>query len=73
MLDEECLRPGEVNEETFLNKLNQVFEKHQRYESRVTQNAKHIMDASLPVNCFRIQHYAGKASSVGLSQFLEAK
>ncbi|KAL7989856.1 hypothetical protein Chor_012522 [Crotalus horridus] len=64
MLDEECLRPGEVNEETFLNKLNQVFAKHQRYESRVTQNAKHIMDASLPVNCFRIQHYAGKASSV---------
>lgn len=74
MLDEECLRPGKVNEETFLNKLNQVFVKHQRYESRVTQNAKRIMDASLPVNCFRIQHYAGKASSVGgLSQFLEAK
>uniref|UniRef100_A0A8C6XRI0 Unconventional myosin-Ia n=1 Tax=Naja naja TaxID=35670 RepID=A0A8C6XRI0_NAJNA len=62
MLDEECLRPGEVNEETFLNKLNQVFAKHQRFESRVTQNAKHIMDASLPVNCFRIQHYAGKVT-----------
>ncbi|KAM3845796.1 unconventional myosin-Ia-like [Vipera latastei] len=62
MLDEECLRPGEVNEETFLNKLNQVFAKHQRYESRVTQNAKHIMDASLPINCFRIQHYAGKVT-----------
>ncbi|XP_070596951.1 unconventional myosin-Ia-like isoform X2 [Erythrolamprus reginae] len=62
MLDEECLRPGKVNEETFLNKLNQVFAKHQRYESRVTQNAKRIMDASLPVNCFRIQHYAGKVT-----------
>ncbi|ETE60079.1 Myosin-Ia [Ophiophagus hannah] len=62
MLDEECLRPGEVNEETFLNKLNQVFAKHQRFESRVTQNAKHIMDTSLPINCFRIQHYAGKVT-----------
>ncbi|XP_063149940.1 unconventional myosin-Ia-like isoform X2 [Candoia aspera] len=62
MLDEECLRPGEVNEETFLNKLNHVFAKHQRYESRVTQNAKHIMDASLSANCFRIQHYAGKVT-----------
>uniref|UniRef100_A0A2D4M4M7 Unconventional myosin-Ia n=1 Tax=Micrurus spixii TaxID=129469 RepID=A0A2D4M4M7_9SAUR len=62
MLDEECLRPGEVNEETFLNKLNQVFAKHQRYESRITQNAKHIMDSSLPINCFRIQHYAGKVT-----------
>ncbi|XP_007421383.1 unconventional myosin-Ia-like isoform X2 [Python bivittatus] len=62
MLDEECLRPGEVNEETFLNKLNHVFAKHQRYESRVTQNAKRIMDTSLPINCFRIQHYAGKVT-----------
>ncbi|XP_061471126.1 unconventional myosin-Ia-like isoform X2 [Rhineura floridana] len=62
MLDEECLRPGEVNEATFLNKLNHVFEKHKHYESRVTQNAKHIMDASLPANCFRIHHYAGKVT-----------
>ncbi|XP_062975660.1 unconventional myosin-Ia-like isoform X2 [Elgaria multicarinata webbii] len=62
MLDEECLRPGAVNEATFLNKLNHVFEKHQRYESRVTQNTKHIMDATLSANCFRINHYAGKVT-----------
>nr|XP_056711115.1 unconventional myosin-Ia-like [Euleptes europaea] len=62
MLDEECLRPGEVNEATFLAKLNQVFKEHKRYESRVTQNAKHIMDTSLLANCFRIHHYAGKVT-----------
>ncbi|XP_066470503.1 unconventional myosin-Ia-like [Tiliqua scincoides] len=62
MLDEECLRPGEVNETTFLDKLNHVFEKHKHYESRVTQNAKYIMDASLSANCFRIHHYAGKVT-----------
>lgn len=62
MLDEECLRPGEVNEATFLTKLNLVFKKHQRYESRVTQNAKHIMDTSMLADCFRIHHYAGKVT-----------
>lgn len=60
MLDEECLRPGEVNSATFLNKLNQTFKDHQCYESRATQNAKRISDNSLSANCFRIQHYAGK-------------
>uniref|UniRef100_A0A8D0HCX4 Unconventional myosin-Ia n=1 Tax=Sphenodon punctatus TaxID=8508 RepID=A0A8D0HCX4_SPHPU len=62
MLDEECLRPGQVTEATFLAKLNQVFASHKHYESRVTQNAKHIMDASLPAHCFRIHHYAGKVT-----------
>ncbi|XP_060108849.1 unconventional myosin-Ia-like isoform X2 [Heteronotia binoei] len=62
MLDEECLRPGTVNEATFLAKLNQVFKEHKRYESRVTQNAKHIMDASMLSDCFRIHHYAGKVT-----------
>uniref|UniRef100_A0A803TCR7 Unconventional myosin-Ia n=1 Tax=Anolis carolinensis TaxID=28377 RepID=A0A803TCR7_ANOCA len=62
MLDEECLRPGKVNETTFLNKLNVTFKDNQRYESRVTQNAKHIMDSSLPAHCFRIHHYAGKVT-----------
>ncbi|KAM6039039.1 unconventional myosin-Ia isoform 2-T2 [Chlamydotis macqueenii] len=62
MLDEECLRPGVVNEETFLTKLNQLFAAHQRYESKETQNARHVMDASLPAQCFRIHHYAGKVT-----------
>ncbi|XP_051497410.1 unconventional myosin-Ia [Apus apus] len=62
MLDEECLRPGVVNEDTFLTKLNQLFATHKHYESRETQNARHIMDASLPPRCFRIHHYAGKVT-----------
>ncbi|XP_072847241.2 unconventional myosin-Ia isoform X1 [Pogona vitticeps] len=62
VLDEECLRPGEVNSDTFLNKLNQTFKAHQCYESRSTQNAKMITDNSLSGKCFRIHHYAGKVS-----------
>ncbi|KAM9368114.1 unconventional myosin-Ia [Phaethornis superciliosus] len=62
MLDEECLRPGVVNEDTFLTKLNQLFATHKHYESRETQNTRHIMDASLPPRCFRIHHYAGKVT-----------
>ncbi|NXG49502.1 MYO1A protein, partial [Psilopogon haemacephalus] len=62
MLDEECLRPGVVNEDTFLTKLNQLFASHKHYESRETQNAKHVMDPSLQPHCFRIHHYAGKVT-----------
>ncbi|XP_056653794.1 unconventional myosin-Ia isoform X1 [Monodelphis domestica] len=60
MLDEECLRPGVVSDSTFLAKLNQVFSKHNYYESRVTQNAQRQHDPSLGLSCFRIRHYAGK-------------
>lgn len=60
MLDEECLRPGVVNEDTFLTKLNLLFATHKHYESKETQNAQRIMDTSLPPQCFRIHHYAGK-------------
>ncbi|NWH46455.1 MYO1A protein, partial [Fregata magnificens] len=62
MLDEECLRPGVVNEDTFLTKLNQIFATHKHYESKETQNAQRIMDTSLPLQCFRIHHYAGKVT-----------
>ncbi|XP_053868690.1 unconventional myosin-Ia isoform X2 [Malaclemys terrapin pileata] len=62
MLDEECLRPGVVTEETFLAKLNQVCASHKHYESRDTQNAQRITDASLAGPCFRVHHYAGKVT-----------
>ncbi|NXV73882.1 MYO1A protein, partial [Atlantisia rogersi] len=62
MLDEECLRPGTVNEDTFLTKLNQLFATHKHYESKETQNARRVMDTSLPSQCFRIHHYAGKVT-----------
>ncbi|XP_023682417.2 unconventional myosin-Ib-like [Paramormyrops kingsleyae] len=60
MLDEECLRPGNVSDETFLDKLNTVCAKHQCFESCHSKNSKFLTDRSLPRNCFRIQHYAGK-------------
>uniref|UniRef100_A0A671L7U9 Unconventional myosin-Ib-like n=1 Tax=Sinocyclocheilus anshuiensis TaxID=1608454 RepID=A0A671L7U9_9TELE len=60
MLDEECLRPGTVTDETFLDKLNTVCAEHQHFESRQSKNSKFLTDHSLPHNCFRIQHYAGK-------------
>ncbi|XP_042688493.1 LOW QUALITY PROTEIN: unconventional myosin-Ia [Centrocercus urophasianus] len=62
MLDEECLRPGTVNEDTFITKLNQIFASHKHYESKETLNAKHVTDISLPLRCFRIHHYAGKVT-----------
>ncbi|XP_030366372.1 unconventional myosin-Ia isoform X2 [Strigops habroptila] len=62
MLDEECLRPGVVNEDTFLTKLNLLFASHKHYESKETQNARHVMDSSLLPQCFRIHHYAGKVT-----------
>ncbi|XP_037542800.1 unconventional myosin-Ib isoform X3 [Nematolebias whitei] len=60
MLDEECLRPGTVTDETFLDKLNTICAEHQHFESRLSKNSKFLTDHSLPHNCFRIQHYAGK-------------
>ncbi|NWY48130.1 MYO1A protein, partial [Sylvia atricapilla] len=62
MLDEECLRPGVVNEDTFLTKLNQLLATHKHYESKETQNARHVTDTTLPARCFRIHHYAGKVT-----------
>ncbi|XP_060909741.1 unconventional myosin-Ib isoform X2 [Labrus mixtus] len=60
MLDEECLRPGTVTDETFLDKLNTICAEHQHFESRLSKNSKFLTDHSLPHSCFRIQHYAGK-------------
>ncbi|KFP75089.1 Unconventional myosin-Ib, partial [Acanthisitta chloris] len=60
MLDEECLRPGTVTDDTFLEKLNQVCATHDHFESRMSKCSRFLNDTSLPHNCFRIQHYAGK-------------
>ncbi|KAM7116551.1 unconventional myosin-Ia [Molossus nigricans] len=62
MLDEECLRPGVVSDSTFLAKLNQLFSKHDYYESKVTQNAQRQYDHTMGLSCFRICHYAGKVT-----------
>ncbi|KAM4024334.1 unconventional myosin-Ib isoform 3-T3 [Anomaloglossus baeobatrachus] len=60
MLDEECLRPGTVTDETFLEKLNQICATHQHFESRMSKSSRFLNDTTLPHSCFRIQHYAGK-------------
>ncbi|XP_006082419.2 unconventional myosin-Ib isoform X1 [Myotis lucifugus] len=60
MLDEECLRPGTVTDDTFLEKLNQVCATHQHFESRMSRCSRFLNDTTLPHSCFRIQHYAGK-------------
>ncbi|XP_051865586.1 unconventional myosin-Ib-like [Pristis pectinata] len=70
MLDEECLRPGNVTEMTFLQKLNQIFSGHQHFESKATQSSKFITDVTLPANCFRVQHYAGKVT-YNVSEFID--
>lgn len=57
MLDEECLRPGEVSDTTFLHKLNQVCCKHAHYESRGCRKTQ--SDRTLPHDAFRLVHYAG--------------
>lgn len=65
MLDEECLRPGTVTDDTFLEKLNQVCATHQHFESRMSKCSRFLNDTSLPHSCFRIQHYAGKVPGEG--------
>ncbi|ESP02895.1 hypothetical protein LOTGIDRAFT_212414 [Lottia gigantea] len=57
LLDEECLRPGDVTDTTFLNKLNQRCAQHPHYESRSCKKTQ--SDKSLPHDAFRLRHYAG--------------
>uniref|UniRef100_H2Z8V7 Myosin motor domain-containing protein n=1 Tax=Ciona savignyi TaxID=51511 RepID=H2Z8V7_CIOSA len=60
MLDEECLRPGDVTDSTLLAKLESVCGKHEHFESR--RATKFLADKTLPHDAFRIQHYAGKVT-----------
>ena len=60
MLDEECLRPGTVTDETFLEKLNQVCATHQHFESRMSKCSRFLNDTSLP-------HRASELATLGLT------
>ncbi|CAI9560074.1 unnamed protein product [Staurois parvus] len=62
VLDEECLRPGNVTDATFLTKLGLKFKNHQHFKSKATQNEKRITDITLADNAFRIEHYAGQVT-----------
>ncbi|XP_033098129.1 unconventional myosin-Ib-like isoform X2 [Anneissia japonica] len=60
MLDEECLRPGDVSDQTFLNKMNTTKSilGHPHYESR----SKCKSDKSIDHESFRLKHYAGNVN-----------
>lgn len=60
LLDEECLRPGEVSDETFIAKLNKHCIEHAHFESRASK--QFLSDMSLPHDCFRLKHYAGSVT-----------
>ncbi len=57
MLDEECLRPGRVSDDTLLEKLSAQCATHAHFASRGCRKAQ--SDKSLPHDAFRLQHYAG--------------
>ncbi|XP_069509649.1 unconventional myosin-Ia [Ambystoma mexicanum] len=60
ILDEECLRPGDVSDATFLSKLSQLFASHTHFKSRVSENNKHKSVKTMHDKCFKIKHYAGQ-------------
>ncbi|XP_065053093.1 unconventional myosin-Ia-like [Rhopilema esculentum] len=55
LLDEECLRPGDVTDKTFLEKLNNRCINHAHFDSRVKSRS----DTSIDHDCFKLKHYAG--------------
>ncbi|KAM8975581.1 unconventional myosin-Ia isoform 1-T1 [Pelodytes ibericus] len=64
ILDEECLRPGNVTDATFLAKLGTQLKNHNHFKSKATQNDKRITDVTLPDKAFRIEHYAGQVTYI---------
>ncbi|GFN87932.1 unconventional myosin-ib [Plakobranchus ocellatus] len=57
LLDEECLRPGNTSDSTFLEKMDTRCASHPHYESRKCK--KNQSDKTLPHEAFRLRHYAG--------------
>eukprot|EP00054_Salpingoeca_dolichothecata_P020144 m.126631 g.126631 ORF g.126631 m.126631 type:complete len:1134 (+) comp23507_c0_seq9:802-4203(+) len=57
VLDEECLRPGEVSDATFLERLDKQFKRHKHYSSHST--ADYQSRKAMKRNEFQIMHYAG--------------
>jgi len=68
ILDEECLRPGETSDETFLTKLSTTIGKHERFLTHSLADAK--TRKSMKYDEFRLQHYAGEVT-YNVSGFLD--
>uniref|UniRef100_A0A670K701 Myosin IC n=1 Tax=Podarcis muralis TaxID=64176 RepID=A0A670K701_PODMU len=71
VLDEECLRPGDATDTTFLVKLEETIKNHPHFLTHKLADAK--TRKSLGREEFRLQHYAGDvtynvAGLLGLSQ-----
>ena len=62
LLDEECLRPGNTSDSTFLEKMDSRCESHPHYESRRCK--KNQSDKTLPHEAFRLRHYAGNVRGI---------
>lgn len=60
LLDEECLRPGNATDLTFLEKLNQACQNHPHYESKALKKCQN--DKTLSHGTFRLKHYAGNVT-----------
>ncbi|XP_014670916.1 PREDICTED: unconventional myosin-Ib-like, partial [Priapulus caudatus] len=57
LLDDECLRPGDASDDTFLDTIAATFGGHPNVDTR--RATRCLNDKSLPRDCFRIRHYAG--------------
>ncbi|XP_043214754.1 unconventional myosin IC-like [Amphibalanus amphitrite] len=57
LLDEECLRPGEANDMTFLNKMTQALRSHAHFVSH--ESADNKARKTIRRDEFRLKHYAG--------------
>ncbi|XP_076356260.1 myosin 95E isoform X5 [Tachypleus tridentatus] len=68
LLDEECLRPGPVSDETFLFKLTKACQDNPYFESRGCKNF--LSDNTLSYQSFRLRHYAG-AVTYSVTGFIE--
>lgn len=58
LLDEECLRPGEASDMTFLDKMNRALSKHDHYFSYETSSNSKVKK-TINKDEFRLRHYAG--------------
>ena len=67
MLDEECLRPGVVSDNTLLSKLNATCAAHRHYESRGCR--KNLNDKTIPHDAFRLVHYAGTVGDQSYAKY----
>lgn len=68
ILDEECLRPGEATDSTFLSKLSATIGRNERFVTHELADPK--VRKTLSYDEFRLQHYAGNVT-YNVKKFLD--